>query len=65
MVAETEAVAWNRTINYEAASTAVETAVVAAAVDAAASAAAPEAGNNGSLYGSGSGIDVDSGDDDD
>jgi hypothetical protein len=44
MAAETEAAAGNTTINYEAASTAVETAVmvVATAVDAV---AAPEAGN--------------------
>ncbi len=33
-------------------------------MDAAASVAAPEAGNSGSLYGSGSGVDVDSGNDD-
>jgi hypothetical protein len=61
MAAETEAAAGNATINYEAASTAVETEVVA--VDAA---AAPEAGNSGSGYGSsgGSGVEVSSGDDD-
>ena len=62
MALETEAVAGNTTIKYEAASTAVETPgvmVVVAAVDAE---VAPDAGNSSSICGSGSrGDDVGSG----
>ena len=50
IAAETEAAVGNTTINYEAASTAVETVVVVAVMDAA---VAPEAGSTGSGYGSG------------
>ena len=65
MAAETEAVVGKTTINYKAASRAVEKVVVAVAEDTAASAAMPEAGisgkGNGSDSGDGRNVGVDGG----
>jgi hypothetical protein len=60
MASETEAAAVNTTINYEAASTAVETPVVVMAAAAVDAAAAPNAGNSVSGC-SGGGVDIGSG----